>query len=447
MLLWLRCRATAFVIFTGGMILASCAAADETDPPASATAALDAFIAVEEPEFAWRLSGQRQVGGTKVFHLELTSQRWQNLLWQHALMVYEPAEVKYGDHMLMLVTGGSSGKAPGDSDVVMGIALAKACGSRVAVLHHVPNQPLMDGRVEDDLITETWLRYLASGDSSWPLLFPMVKSAVKAMDALEQFSAAQQWPQLKGFVISGASKRGWTSWLAAAADRRVKATAPMVIDMLNFPAQMKHQHALWGKPSEQVSDYTSKGLISPDGVPRPGRETTLWQMMDPYSYRQHLAMPKLLIVGASDRYWSTDAMNLYWDDLLGEKYIFRAANAGHGLEGSRDEAVSTLGVFFRHVASNQRLPELSWSVRSDDEALGLVVQSDRQPVAARLWTAHSPSTDFRDARWQSRPLRQVDGRWAGEQPLTQGQHVAVFAELQYEFEGLTYSLATLAYLR
>jgi PhoPQ-activated pathogenicity-related protein len=424
------------------------AAADEAPLPLVAPAVpLDAFVAAPEPEFSWRVVNHIRRGGAKVFRLELTSQRWQNNLWQHSLMVYEPADVKIADHMLLFITGGSTGNQPNESEVGMGVSLARLCGARVAVLHQVPNQPLMGNRYEDDLITETWLRYLATGDTSWPLLFPMAKSAVKAMDALEQFAASQSWNSLNGFVVAGASKRGWTSWLAAVADRRIKATAPMVIDMLNFSAQIKHQHALWGKPSEQVVDYTSKGLIREDGVPRPGRESNLWEMMDPFSYRQRLNMPKLLLVGANDRYWSTDAMNLYWDQLVGDKYIFRAANAGHGLEGKRDQALSTLAVFFRHVATDKPLPSLTWKPRLGSVSLGISIEADHQPESAKLWVARSDSSDFRDSNWESTAMQLVDGQWTGEEPVEGSRHVAVFGELIFKHDGLPYSLATLVYMR
>lgn len=414
---------------------------------ASAAKPLDAFVAQPQPEFAWQVAGERELGGIKVLELTLTSQRWQDTLWRHTLMVFEPATLAVPDQMLLFITGGRTDRPPRDSDNAIGMGLAQFCGARVAVLHQVPNQPLMGERFEDDLITETWLRYLEQGDTTWPLLFPMVNSAVKAMDALEQLAAARDWSAPRGFVVAGASKRGWTSWLTAAADRRVTATAPLVIDMLNFPAQIKHQHALWGKPSEQIIDYTSKGLIPEDGVPRPGLETELWRMMDPYSYRDRVNVPKLLMVGANDRYWSTDAMNLYWDDLVGEKYIFRAANAGHGLEGSHQRALATLGAFFRHTAADKSLPVLDWQIHNGAERLGIEVTSDQPPLASRIWVAHSETTDFRASRWQPRAMQFQDDRWVGEEAIPADGHVAIFAELDFEHEGLRYALATLAYLR
>ena len=38
----------------------------------------------------------------------------------------------------------------------------------------------------------------------------------------------------------------------------MKAIAPIVIDTLNMPVQMKNQVGSFGKPSEMIKDYTAR---------------------------------------------------------------------------------------------------------------------------------------------------------------------------------------------
>ena len=70
-------------------------------------------------------------------------------------------------------------------------------------------------------------------------------------------------------------------------------------------------------------------------------------------------MPKLLINGTNDRYWTLDALDLYWNDLKGPKYVVELPNAGHGLEVNRDWAINGLGAFFRHSVTGRPMPALS----------------------------------------------------------------------------------------
>jgi len=399
------------------------------------------FMERPEPVFQWEVLQRATTEHGQAAHLRLVSQKWHGIVWEHALDVYEPKALQFPRHMLLLVTGGSQPpKPPSQNDLGLGLKLAQLCGARVAVLRQVPNQPLLGGRKEDDLITETWLRYLKTGDETWPLLFPMVKSAVKAMDALQELSRKEWGQPVEHFVITGGSKRGWTSWLTPVVDKRVAATAPMVIDVLNFRPQMRHQIESWGQYSEQIHDYTSKGLIVEGDESE--RERRLRLMMDPYSYRSLLTLPKLIINGTNDRYWVVDAMKFYWEDLVGPKYALQVPNAGHGLEGGRELVLSTIGAFFRHVASGRPLPEIHWERKDSGGRFCLAVTARPRAQSAHLWSATSKDLDFRDEKWTSRPLTVSTERILAQVPKPAHGHVAFYVELRYAVDGVPYSLCT-----
>jgi len=411
------------------------------EPDEEVPKAIFRYVERPEPVYGWRLVRSVVLPGGTVHALRLTSQKWHGVVWEHALEVCVPTEAAASAHALLLVTGGSQPpKLPSKSDLALGLKLARLCGAPVAVLHQVPNQPLLDGRKEDDLISETWLKYLKTGDETWPLLFPMVKSAVKAMDAVQEFSEQKLGRRVERFVITGASKRGWTSWLTAVVDERLVGTAPMVIDVLNFRPQMKHQLDTWGQFSEQIHDYTSKGLVKLG--PETPRETRLRRMVDPYTYRKRLTLPKLVINGTNDRYWVVDATSLYWDDLLGPKYALFIPNAGHGLEGGHDLVVRTVAAFFRQVTAGKTLPQVEWRREDSPDRFRLVVTSRPRPEAARLWVARAETLDFREARWTAQSL-DAGERLVASVPRPASGHVAFYVELQFSLDDVPYSLCTL----
>lgn len=434
------------------VISSSAALADDSKPVRSNTAerdvipdALQKYVARDEPDYAWSLEETRKVGSTTIYRLRLTSQKWQNIVWRHNLTVFEPPKLEHPRHMILYIGGGKNGDRLSDGDMLLGLQLSAMAGCRVATLNQVPNQPLMGNKVEDDLITETWLKYLETGDETWPLLFPMVKSAVKAMDAVQSFGESKGFEKIEGFVISGASKRGWTSWLTPVADRRIIATAPIVIDMLNFRAQMKYQMETWGKYSEQINDYTRKGLAKiAEGSENP-RETMLRTMMDPYTYRSRLTLPKLLIVGTNDRYWTVDAMTRYYDGLVGPKHVLACPNVGHNLGDKKILALTTLAAFFRHAAAGRAMPHVDWTWTNGGPDLHLAVKCDPAPLAAYAWTTTSETKDFRESKWSSHEINVTEGRCVLKTPKPIGSHLAQYIELQYEIGELRYSLTTQAF--
>lgn len=413
--------------------------------PAKIPTELTDYVSAPDDSYGYELEGTKHVDGCTVHNLLLTSQTWHGIPWKHVLQAFVPDDIRHERTVLLFITGGKIGGQPGDDDIAFGTQLAQLSGMPVVFLHQVPNQPLLGDRVEDDLISETFLRYLKTKDATWPLLFPMVKSAVRAMDAIEDFAQTKYGATIDNFVVTGASKRGWTTWLTAVADDRVAGIAPIVIDTLNLQAQMKYQFETWGEYSEQIVDYTSKGLVD---VLQKEPEIPLWRWVDPYTYRSELTLPKLLINGTNDRYWVVDATNLYWDGLKGEKHIRYVPNAGHGLDGGREGAMASLAAFAEHVAEGRSLPDLQWKYDDDAKEIRLSIDSSPAPESVRLWVAHSDSKDFRNATWKATELKaSAEGNGNGktyvgvvEKPAS--GHVALFGEATYDDGAVPYNLST-----
>ena len=320
-----------------------------------ARADLPTYIKKDEPKFSWKLKNKTTADAGTTYELELVSQEWHDITWKHRIDVFVPKGVKPNATMLIYNTGGYNAGYP-----LFGFELANKIKAPVAFLYDIPNQPLFDGKKEDALIAETFVRALETKDTTWPLLFPMAKSVVKAMDALQAFTKDEFKDQATRFVLTGGSKRGWTTWLAAASDPRIVAFAPLVIDTLNMTAQMEHQLDYFGKYREMIHDYTERKLVP---LP-PGEDAKkLWQMVDPYFYREQAKQPKLLVNGTNDPYWTGDALNLYWDDLKGDKWVLYVPNAGHNLQEpdkSRTRATNALAAFARSVTVGKPLPTLKW---------------------------------------------------------------------------------------
>jgi PhoPQ-activated pathogenicity-related protein len=407
---------------------------------------LSDYVKKADPSFAWKLAKNDTTPAGTVYELHLVSQTWQDIKWEHALQVFVPKDAKPQSTMVLWNQGGRPSPASG----LLGLAIAERVKAPVAFLYGVPNQPLFGGKTEDALIAETFVRYLESKDPSWPLLFPMVKSLVRAMDALQAFAKDHLQTEVTHFVVTGASKRGWTSWLTAASgDPRVKAIAPLVIDTLNMPVQMENQVKAFGKPSEMIRDYTERKLVP---VPDTTEARTLWTMVDPWVYRDSLSLPKMLIHGTNDPYWPQDATNTYWDDLSGEKYLLYVPNAGHdlrmvGANGQKEtiplRAVNTLSAFARSQIFGTPMPRLTWNHADADGVAVLNFESDQPVKAVRTWTATSQTRDFRKSRWEAtEPKGIVRGKGQATVPYPTDGLKAFFVEVEYEADGLTFPLST-----
>lgn len=412
--------------------------------PSLCQADLLQYVKKADDSYSWKVVERTKHEEGMVYTLELISQTWQRITWKHHLQVFLPKDVKPNATMFLWNQGGR----PSKGSMATGMLFAKQMKIPVAFLYGIPNQPLFGGKTEDALIAETFVRYLKAKDGDWPLLFPMVKSLVKAMDALQEF-AKQEWNvEVQDFIVSGASKRGWTTWLTGAVEPRVRAIAPLVIDTLNMRDQGPYQLKSFGKYSEQIHDYYEAGLLP---MPDTKEALALWKMVDPYTYRDKLTMPRLIINGANDPYWTTDALNLYWNDLKGDnKWVVYVPNAGHDLTehkslGLQDRvrAINALCAFVRHQVKNNPMPKVQWKHEDRDGQPVIEVSTSERPNVARLWVAEAPTRDFRKQKWMQQTIKiPKSGPIAASPNLPSSGCRAYFMELEFEIDGIRFPVST-----
>jgi PhoPQ-activated pathogenicity-related protein len=426
--------------------------------------ALDTYVAASDPSYTYTLNNTITGSGYTDYLINLTSQTWRSSadvdkpVWQHWLQIIVPTHVTRTTAVLEITGGSNTAPAPSTADSI-GLQTATALGAVTVVLPDVPSEPLTftdetTPRSEDQIIAYTENKYLNGGDANWPLLLPMVKSAVRAMDTAQSFVSSQfnRTIPINDFIVSGASKRGWTTWLTPAVDSRIRAIVPFVFDISNFDQNVPHlkdtyvgvtQNIVGGYPIS-VQDYTNLNIFDRLGTPQ---GEALDQIVDPFSYfgRSNYNIPKYLVDSAGDQFFVPDASQYYFGALPGQNYIRYVPNTGHSLNS---DAVAAAINFEKVLLDGAALPRFSWNVT--DFGTTITVHTIDAPDAVKMWQATNPNNrDFRidsfGANYTSSTLSdQGGGTYVAHVNAPTTGATAFFAELTYTVDGVTLTFTTQA---
>lgn len=217
-----------------------------------------------------------------VRHYELLSQHWSPddmvtpAQWRHNVDIYIPETAKE-HHALVVVNNGINydkgvqitGK-PGDFPQETLASISRDTNTIVISVSDIPNQYLtfQDDKKplkEDESVSRSWALFMEAPEQRklMPLNIPMVTAISQAMRLAKK--ELTQW-NINSFIITGISKRGWTTWLSAIADPDVEAIVPFAIDLLDIDASLEHM----------------EGAGMPDNIKEGDRV-----IVDPYIYCGH----------------------------------------------------------------------------------------------------------------------------------------------------------------
>ncbi|WP_145544145.1 PhoPQ-activated pathogenicity-related family protein [Yersinia frederiksenii] len=362
----------------------------------------------------YNLLSQENLPGLEWRRYQLTSQYWtpEDLVspaaWQHEVEVFIPEGSTSTQGLVVINNGINHGtetvpaSGPTDFSIETLQNIARSTNTPVIAISTIPNQYLeyqQDGtpRKEDYSVARSWSLFMAAPEerSTLPLHIPMTAAVSQVMTMVQH---ALPEKSLDSFVVTGLSKRGWTTWLTAITDSRVSAIAPFVIDLLNTRIGLEHMYQSYGGNwpiafAPYYQDEIDKKLETPGF-------TKLMQIIDPLQYldteyQARLSIPKYIINASGDDFYVPDNTDFYYDKLPGVKVLRVAPNSSHyGITAFSEQSLIT---FVKRLHQSTSMPQINASIGMKDKIQTLTVQLSEAPEKAVLWVAVNP--DARDFRY------------------------------------------------
>jgi len=327
--------------------------------------------------------------------------RLSRSIWWHYFFIIVPDDLDpaTANKATIYNTGGNNHQGCPhllSEDMIIGSLIAVSTKTITAVLYQIPNQPVVFydeqppvERSEDSAIAYTWRHYLNDQSNPfWLMRLPMVKAVVRSMDTITSYTNGQ----VTEFIIAGASKRGWVTWLTGVVDTRIIGIIPLVLDELNFVKNMHHHFRAYGGWTWILKDYWNLNVTTDLDSPQ---MAAMMDIVDPISYPTQLArIPKLIVSSAGDEFLVTDNVVYFWDMLGGEKHFHSMANCEHTLVENLPGVLQTVIGFATYVLHGVPRPAYKWNINSDG-SITFIADPSTPPSKVVLWKAYTIDGNYR----------------------------------------------------
>ncbi len=429
----------------------------------SQVTALDTYVAAADPSYTFSLNSTITGTGYTDYVINMVSQTWSpqpgvSEVWQHWLQIIVPTTVNSTTAVLNIENGLAdlNSTTPPTTADAYSVQTATTLNAITVFLPTVPNEPESFPSLgettpltEDSLVAFTFEQYLDGNGQDWPILLPMVKSAVRAMDTTQSFVSSESGGALSvdNFIVTGQSKRGWTTWLTPAVDSRVIAIVPYDFDALNLQEQVESQLDTYVGVTQDIYDGDSTAVepyvstFNSFGTPQ---GESLLSIIDPYSYidRPTYDIPIYDVASTGDQFFVPDAQ-FYFNDLPGQNYLRYVPNTDHSLDTDAYQG----GINFeKAVVDGAALPQFTWTVSNAGTEIEL--NSVTTPTSVTMWQATDPnSRDFRletfGANWTSSTLTdQGGGTYIAQVTPPSTGATDFFIQMQFTVDGMTLTFTT-----
>ncbi|CAF1366345.1 unnamed protein product, partial [Rotaria sordida] len=390
---------------------------------------LDDYVNAPDPYFSWTIIETYEEPDYKLYIVNLTSQKWidetfsSRPIWWHYLCITVPNQLTRPNTAFMLIDGGSNTDGipkPTDESVALMSMLALGTGSITADLQDIPNVPIRfmasfllinweETRNDNAALAWTWKAFIDNQSNPAVLLhLPMTKASVRAMDAVQKFTAQLRIPVPETFVIGGVSKVNYfllyehqliltridsadgqvshvgslkffffhmtysSAWTMAAVDtKRIIGATSIVMDLVNLQINLHHLYRSLNGWTFAMKDFYELDIF---GTIDTNNFTQMAGIIDPYNYfNRYTTIKTLQIQTTGDEFFLLDN-EICPPELqraTGGTYLRRIPNAKHQCIGHLISIVLTIRSFYLSIYEKQTLPSLQW-IKSSNNTHGYI---------------------------------------------------------------------------
>jgi hypothetical protein len=412
--------------FFWGALLMAAPAGDSLFPPSEMRDRASLDLKVSAPSaYSPSLMPERKL---RRIDLAFTSFAWAGETWRHPCIVLLP-EREVPEYRGAAVVIAGNGSAPGgvpiryaEAAALLGIPALAIVGANPGPHYGAKNEGLVMARMEE--------KFMETGDPHWIGYAALGKVIVRAVTAMQAVPGVKA----ERFLVTGGSKRGVASWIAAGADDRIVAAYPEAWNMANFEAALKLRAERlgldYGKAGGAPGSDTPRQRLAALATPR-GKQYQWY--LDPFLWRERIANKEILFtVGANDPLFPPLSDTVFLPDMPKSTRILLVPNHGHGHDTERQFVAWRMWV--AHVFGKRPIPGIALTWKRDDGAIQLsaAVTSATQVKAVTAWSASDDRGAYLESRWNPTSLVGNKGLYQAAVAAPAGRYTAFFVEVEDE---------------
>ncbi|MGC8845491.1 MAG: protein kinase domain-containing protein [Candidatus Hydrogenedens sp.] len=444
--------------------------------PVDYSRVLSNFIKEYDNNYKFEVIEEKQGNGYKAYILDFTSQSWHPEktappVWRHWLTVIVPQQRVKDVGMLILTNGFSTLETPMSEIPPYFISLAVSSKSVVSVLEGFPRDNVGIYKTPTQIVhlepaefaSWSFKQYFETHETSWIVFCPLVKSIVRAMDAVQELllkNLRSEIP-LKEFVLCSETPF-FVSWLVPPVDNRVIGLVSINTTGFHLEQQIKRMFMDEVELPKFFAEIDDAGLFplleTEDGE-------NLLKIIDPYYYREVLKIPKLIIsmnnnqwqdmIFLSEQVLSEIPEPVNWlvcpQLQLSREYAFLPQQTFYNFTTSSNTNLrvydfkDTIQVFYQRLLGQKNMPIFQWDFSAKGDCY---IRVSEEIIECRLWYCSSDRRgtllQSQNKNWKYKILSEsAEGIYRFTIPIQPQQYTAVFAEVIFpSLMGIHFPLTT-----